>query len=373
MRAHWVTSSTACTRSLTGWTSPAVRRAGPDDPGPARIGVTVTVAGGAVTFDFSDTDDQRPGAVNAVEAVTVSAVALRDPLGHRPHDPRTAGAAAGARDRPARFHRRSRPPVAVGAGNVEVSQRVADVCLGALASAAPDRVGAASQGTMNNVLVGGSTWVYYETVGGGQGGRPGPRPGMSGVHGDDEHAGHPGRGVRAGVPRCASTGTASGTGAAAPARAQRRGLVRELEISRTSPFSLVTERRSVSAVGPPRRGAGRSGERLLPGGDETRAERLPDKCTRRLVRATCCMYTPAVGDGERRLASGSLSFVGSAARTGQGRSDNGKAEGQPAPVLLMLCTSVVLAKPGCDACRSGRGARPTLEVSPSRRSPIARS
>ena len=47
------------------------------------------------------------------------------------------------------------PPVAVGAGNVEVSQRVADVCLGALAQAVPDRVGAASQGTMNNVLVGG--------------------------------------------------------------------------------------------------------------------------------------------------------------------------------------------------------------------------
>ena len=67
------------------------------------------------------------------------------------------------------------PPVAVGAGNVEVSQRVADVCLGALAQAVPDRVGAASQGTMNNVLIGGDGWVYYETIGGGQGGRPGPR------------------------------------------------------------------------------------------------------------------------------------------------------------------------------------------------------
>ena len=47
------------------------------------------------------------------------------------------------------------PPVAVGAGNVEVSQRVADVCLAALAQAQPERVGAASQGTMNNVLLGG--------------------------------------------------------------------------------------------------------------------------------------------------------------------------------------------------------------------------
>src|SRR6202043_595252 len=79
----------------------------------------------------------------------------------------------------------AQPPVAVGAGNVEVSQRVADVCLGALAEAVPDRIGAAGQGTMNNVLLGGTTagdgWVYYETIGGGQGGRPGRR-GMSGVH-----------------------------------------------------------------------------------------------------------------------------------------------------------------------------------------------
>ena len=76
----------------------------------------------------------------------------------------------------------ARPPAAVGAGNVEVSQRVADVCLRALAGPAPDRVGAAGQGTMNNLILGGrSGWVYYETIGGGQGGRPG-RAGMNGVH-----------------------------------------------------------------------------------------------------------------------------------------------------------------------------------------------
>ncbi len=85
----------------------------------------------------------------------------------------------------------ARFPAAVGAGNVEVSQRVADVCLGALAQVLPDRVGAASQGTMNNLLLGGDGWVSYETVAGGQGGRPlapagagggPPVAGMSGVH-----------------------------------------------------------------------------------------------------------------------------------------------------------------------------------------------
>ena len=75
----------------------------------------------------------------------------------------------------------ARLPAAVGAGNVEVSQRVADVCFGALAEACPDRVAAAGQGTMNNLLVGGDGWVYYETIAGGQGARP-SRAGMSGVH-----------------------------------------------------------------------------------------------------------------------------------------------------------------------------------------------
>jgi N-methylhydantoinase B/oxoprolinase/acetone carboxylase alpha subunit len=65
-------------------------------------------------------------------------------------------------------------PAAVGAGNVEVSQRVADVCLGALAQVLPHRVPAASQGTMNNLLIGGDGWVSYETIAGGQGGRPPP-------------------------------------------------------------------------------------------------------------------------------------------------------------------------------------------------------
>ncbi len=69
----------------------------------------------------------------------------------------------------------------MGAGNVEVSQRVADVCLGALAQAVPDHVGAASQGTMNNVLLGGAGFVYYETIGAGKAAGPG-RPGMNGVH-----------------------------------------------------------------------------------------------------------------------------------------------------------------------------------------------
>src|SRR4051812_35034512 len=144
--------------------------------------VTVRVDGDSIIFDFTGTDAQRQGNVNAVEAVTVSSVGFAVRAVTDPTIPANGGAL-----RPISVITErgtivaASPPVAVGAGNVEISQRVADVCLGALAQAVPDRVGAAGQGTMNNVLVGGSGWVYYETVAGGQGGRPG-RTGMSGVH-----------------------------------------------------------------------------------------------------------------------------------------------------------------------------------------------
>jgi N-methylhydantoinase B/oxoprolinase/acetone carboxylase alpha subunit len=154
---------------------------------PTEIVLTLTIAGDEITFDFTGTDPQRLGNVNTVEAVTVSSVvyALRTVVA--PTLPANAGALRPVHVvAPLGTLVNARPPVAVGAGNVEVSQRVADVCLGALAAVAPDGVGAASQGTMNNVLIGGtadptSPWVYYETVAGGQGGRP-SGPGMSGVH-----------------------------------------------------------------------------------------------------------------------------------------------------------------------------------------------
>lgn len=77
-------------------------------------------------------------------------------------------------------------PAPVAGGNLETSQRIADVVLKALAEAAPHRVPAAGSGTMMNVMIGGydeerGYWAYYETIGGGTGGRPG-RDGVSGVH-----------------------------------------------------------------------------------------------------------------------------------------------------------------------------------------------
>ncbi len=119
----------------------------PEQQAPARVVVTLTVAGDTVTFDFTGTDRQRPGNVNAVEAVTVSAVAFALRCATDPSIPANGGALRPVRVvAPAGSVVAATPPVAVGAGNVEVSQRVADVCLGALAQAAPGRLGAAGQG-----------------------------------------------------------------------------------------------------------------------------------------------------------------------------------------------------------------------------------
>lgn len=83
----------------------------------------------------------------------------------------------------------ARFPAPVAGGNVETSQRIVDVLLGALAQAAPDRIPAASQGTMNNVTIGGvdsrtgepRPFAYYETIGGGMGALP-DQDGPSAVH-----------------------------------------------------------------------------------------------------------------------------------------------------------------------------------------------
>src|SRR4051794_12093721 len=148
----------------------------PDQQHPARITVTLAVDGDSATFDFTGTDEQRSGNVNAVEAVTVSAVAFAIRAATDPTIPANGGALRPITvTAPAGTIVAAQPPVAVGAGNVEVSQRVADVCLGALAQALPGKIGAAGQGTMNNILIGGNGWVYYETLAGGQGGRPGKR------------------------------------------------------------------------------------------------------------------------------------------------------------------------------------------------------
>jgi N-methylhydantoinase B/oxoprolinase/acetone carboxylase alpha subunit len=248
---------------------------------PVRIAVTLTKEGGRLTFDFTGSDAQQLGNVNAVEAVTVSAVAFAVRSAVDPTIPANAGSL-----RPVRVIVlpgtvvAAEPPAAVAAGNVEVSQRVADVCLAALAQALPGRVGAAGQGTMNNVIIGGRGFVYYETVAGGQGARPG-RDGMSGVHTAMTNTlNTPIEALERAFPlRVRRLRLRTGSGGAGRWRGGD-GIERDVEVREDVILSLITERRASAPWGLDGGGAGATGENwLLPGGDEGVAEPLPDKVT----------------------------------------------------------------------------------------------
>jgi N-methylhydantoinase B len=157
-------------------------------PEPVCLRVAITIRGGKATVDFQGTSPQRPGCVNAVFAITYSAVfyVFRCLLGEN------VPACAGLMDpievrAPEGSVVNARPPAAVAAGNVETSQRIVDVLLLALAQALPQRIPAASSGTMNNLSFGGidprtgEPFAYYETIAGGMGARP-SADGLSGVH-----------------------------------------------------------------------------------------------------------------------------------------------------------------------------------------------
>ena len=153
--------------------------------GPTAIRLRLRLDGSrGMLADFAGTGSQARGGVNAPRAVTEAA--LRYVFAClMPDVPRNEGGFAPLRlEVPRGSLLDPLPPAAVAAGNVETSQRVVDVLLGALAQLIPDRIPAASQGTMNNVLAGGRgvsgrSWAYYETMGGGGGGGP-EGPGASG-------------------------------------------------------------------------------------------------------------------------------------------------------------------------------------------------
>ncbi|MCP3973498.1 MAG: hydantoinase B/oxoprolinase family protein [bacterium] len=145
------------------------------------ISVVVDISGGRLHANFAGSAPQIPGNINAVEAVTRSCLYYAVRVAADPTVPANGGSYRPiSLSAPEASIVNAASPAAVAAGNVETSQRIADAVLGALAQAAPDRVPAASQGTMNNVLIGNDRFAYYETIAGGQGGRPG-RAGQSGI------------------------------------------------------------------------------------------------------------------------------------------------------------------------------------------------
>ena len=149
----------------------------------------------------------------------------------------------------------ARPPAAVAGGNVETSQRVVDVVLGALAQAIPDRIPAASCGTMSNVVIGGydpareSAFTYYETLAGGMGGHP-RGPGLSAVQTHMTNTKNtPVEALEHAYPlRVRRYAIRAGTGGAG-ASPGGDGLVREIEALAPCRAALLTERRTSRPYG----------------------------------------------------------------------------------------------------------------------------
>jgi len=237
------------------------------------IAVQICASAGRLRVDFTGTGAEDPGNLNAPRAVTISALlyVLRL-LAGRPMPLNSGCLRAVDLVIPPGTLLSPGPGRAVAAGNVETSQRVVDVLLGALGLAA------ASQGTMNNLTFGDASFGYYETLGGGAGACDG-HPGRSGVHThmtntritDPEvlEARFPVRLWRFGLRR------GSGGAGAWPGG---DGLVRELEFLRPMQVAVLSERRLRAPFGLRGGAAGAPGRDLLDG------EALPGRATRE-VRA----------------------------------------------------------------------------------------
>jgi N-methylhydantoinase B/oxoprolinase/acetone carboxylase alpha subunit len=143
---------------------------------PVRIAVTISIRGDSAAIDFKGSSPQVEGSVNANYAVAMSATMYAFRCLVREDIPYTAGLMRPLRVlTPARSVVDAQPPAAMAAGNVETSQRITDVVLGALSRVAPISIAAASSGTMNNLTFGGwdsrldTPFAYYETIAGGMG------------------------------------------------------------------------------------------------------------------------------------------------------------------------------------------------------------
>jgi len=249
------------------------------DPDPARIEVEVRIQPGGAVVDFSGTSPQRTGGINAVYAITLSAVyyvfrsliSLDIPSNSGCLAPIEVVAPEGSLVN-ARF------PAAVAAGNVETSQRIVDVLLGALAQACPDRVPAASQGTMNNLSIGGwdpgrgGPFTYYETLGGGAGAGP-DQDGASAIHSHMTNTlNTPIEALEFAYPlRVRRYEIRRGTGGAGSFRGGD-GLIREIELLQPATVSLLSERRRFQPYGLQGGEAGAPGRNVLiphPAGEDT--------------------------------------------------------------------------------------------------------
>ena len=231
-----------------------------DDDGigsnPVPIVVRVTIRGDSAMVDFHGSSPQVVGAINAVEAITVSAVSYVFRCLVQGDVPASAGLMEPIKViAPTGTVVNANPPASVAGGNVETSQRIVDVLFKALAQAIPEKIPAASQGTMNNLTIGGidnrtgQEFSYYETVAGGAGARPG-LDGMSGVHTHMTNSlNTPAEALEYAYPlRVREYRLRRGSGGKGKQRGGD-GVVREIEALVPSRMSLLCDRRKFAPYG----------------------------------------------------------------------------------------------------------------------------
>ncbi len=262
-----------------------------DDDGigsqPVTIQVAVSIRGDTASIDFSGSASQQQGSVNAVYAITLSAVyyVFRCLLGL--DVPNNAGCLKPIEViAPPGTVVNALPPAPVAGGNVETSQRIVDVLLGALAQACPEKVPAASQGTMNNVTIGAppltpgpspngsgeksrGAFTYYQTIGGGMGARPGS-DGPSAIHSHMTNTlNTPIEALEYAYPlRVIQYSIREGSGGNGKYHGGD-GILREIQVLTDCQVTLLSERRKYAPYGLAGGGPGQCGENLILRGDET--------------------------------------------------------------------------------------------------------
>jgi N-methylhydantoinase B len=246
-----------------------------------------------VTVDFTGSDPQVQGAINAVDAITYSACFYVFRCLLREDVPATSGLMRPIRViAPSGTVVNAKPPAAVAGGNVETSQRIVDVLLKALAQAIPDRIPAAAAGTMNNLTIGGTDsrsndprsqqpFAYYETIAGGMGARS-TKDGVSGVHTHMTNSlNTPAEALEYAYPirlwrysfRSKSGGAGLHTGG--------DGIVREIEVLTDAQVTLLADRRSRGPYGLAGGADGAPGRTLIIRHDGSEEE-IPGKTSVRL-------------------------------------------------------------------------------------------
>jgi N-methylhydantoinase B len=246
-----------------------------------------------VTIDFTGSDAQVQGAINAVEAITYSACFYVFRCLLREDVPATSGLMRPIRVMaPSGTVVNAKPPAAVAGGNVETSQRIVDALLKALAQAIPDRIPAAASGTMNNLTIGGidprlgdprtgEPFAYYETIAGGMGARP-TKDGVSGVHTHMTNSlNTPAEALEYAYPVRLRQYSLRANSGGQGLHAGGDGIVREIEVLTDAQVTLLADRRSRGPYGLAGGADGSPGRTLIirrDGSEET----IPGKTSVRL-------------------------------------------------------------------------------------------